>query len=161
MRLTDQDKRLIYLFQGDLPVRARPYAWLGEKLGWSEDRVLRRLREFKQAGIIRRFGATLYHQNSGYPANVMVAWQIPEGSVDEAGETLAKVRTVSHCYRRETTENWPYNLYTMVHAKDEETCRGVARKMSEKALVETYSLLFSRKELKKTSMTYFETDDDD
>ena len=50
---------------------------------------------------------------------------------------------------------WPYNLYTMIHANDEDTCRETARQMSRKAGVKNYKLLFSQKELKKTSMKYF------
>ncbi len=155
MNLSDQDKRLIYLFQGDLPVREDPFAWLGEKLGWPQERVLRRLREFREAGIIRRFGATLYHQNSGFPANVMVAWKIAEEGLEEAGRILSGVRTVSHCYQRRTTEKWPYNLYTMVHGEDEKDCRNTVREMAGMVEAESYELLFSKKELKKTSMRYF------
>ena len=153
--LTDQDKRLIYLFQGDLPVTPRPFAWLAGQLGWTEEEVLKRLREFKEAGLIRRFGATLYHQNSGFPANVMVAWQIPEERVEEAGQILAEVRLVSHCYQRRTTEKWPFNLYTMVHGEDEADCRRTVEEMAGMVESRGYELLFSLQELKKTSMRYF------
>jgi hypothetical protein len=43
----------------------------------------------------------------------------------------------------------------MVHATSEEECHRIAAQMSAKVKVGTYSLLFSRKELKKTSMAYF------
>jgi hypothetical protein len=43
----------------------------------------------------------------------------------------------------------------MIHGKSEADCRETALKMSEKAGVQTYQLLFSRQELKKISMTYF------
>ena len=155
MNLTDQDKRLIYLFQGDLPVESRPFAWLGEQLGWSEEKVLDRLKAFKEAGLIRRFGATLYHQNSGFPANVMVAWRIAEESVEEAGRVLAKVRRVSHCYQRPTTAEWPYNLYTMVHGEDDADCRRTVERMAGMVKARSHELLFSLQELKKTSMRYF------
>lgn len=155
MKLSEQDKRLIYLFQGDLPVREDPFAWLAGELGWTQERVLERLREFKADGIIRRFGATLYHQNSGFPANVMVAWQIPEEEIGEAGQTLSRVRMVSHCYQRRTTERWPYNLYTMVHGQDPEDCRRTVEEMAGLVNPLGYELLFSKKELKKTSMRYF------
>jgi hypothetical protein len=49
----------------------------------------------------------------------------------------------------------------MIHAEDEDACRETARRMAEEAHVDRYSLLFSREELKKTSMVYFATDDDD
>ncbi len=73
---------------------------------------------------------------------------------------MAEFDEVSHCYRRNPTARWPYNLYTMVHAEDEASCYDIARQMSLKAKVETYALLFSRRELKKTSMEYFSMDEE-
>jgi hypothetical protein len=49
----------------------------------------------------------------------------------------------------------------MIHANDEASCRQTARRMSQETGVENYSLLFSRRELKKTSMVYFPSDEDD
>ena len=54
----------------------------------------------------------------------MVAWKIDEARVAEVGRKLAGFRQVSHCYRRNPTDQWPYNLYTMVHGRDEAACRG-------------------------------------
>ncbi len=71
---------------------------------------------------------------------------------------MANFSCVSHCYRRSPKEDWPYNLYTMVHAHDEASCKGVAEKMAKEAVLDVYTVLFSQKELKKTSMKYFATD---
>jgi hypothetical protein len=49
----------------------------------------------------------------------------------------------------------------MIHADDEAACRETARVMAQAAVVDDYTLLFSRQELKKTSMIYFATDDDE
>jgi hypothetical protein len=49
----------------------------------------------------------------------------------------------------------------MIHADDEAACRETALEMSRTAGVNDYALLFSREELKKTSMVYFPTDDED
>jgi hypothetical protein len=76
-------------------------------------------------------------------------------------KTSATEWQVSHCYRRNPTDCWPYNLYTMIHANDKESCRQTARRMSQETKVKNYALLFSRKELKKTSMVYFPSDEDD
>ena len=60
-------------------------------------------------------------------------------------------------YRRIYEEIQEYQgLYTMIHGKDKKSCVDIAKKISEKTSVETYQLLFSEKELKKTSMKYFE-----
>jgi DNA-binding Lrp family transcriptional regulator len=91
----------------------------------------------------------------------MVAWQVDEKDIDTVGEKMAAFRAVSHCYRRAPKDDWPYNLYTMVHAKDEDACREIARNISAETAIDNYTLLFSREELKKTSMEYFPTDDCD
>jgi hypothetical protein len=49
----------------------------------------------------------------------------------------------------------------MIHADDEAACRETAHQMAKAAGVDDYALLFSREELKKTSMVYFATDDED
>ena len=85
----------------------------------------------------------------------MVAWKVEEDRIEDVGKKMAGFKQVSHCYRRNPSDTWPYNLYTMVHATDEASCIDTARQMSEAAGVDTYTLLFSRRELKKTSMKYF------
>lgn len=159
--LTDLDKRIIASIQGDIPITEQPYLEIAEQLGISEDLLLERLKLLCNKGIIRRFGATLRHQKSGYQANAMVAWQVDEENIDAVGQRMSVFREVSHCYRRSPKNDWPYNLYTMIHAKDEASCRKIAREISKETSIGDYTLLFSRRELKKTSMEYFPTDDDD
>ncbi|MFO7750336.1 MAG: Lrp/AsnC family transcriptional regulator [Desulfobacteraceae bacterium] len=154
--LTQLEKKVISALQGDIPVTRTPFMELAKTIGVSEETFLEVARKLDQKGIIRRFGATLKHQKSGYTANAMVAWQVDENRAREVGETMASFDEVTHCYRRDPAQGWPYNLYTMVHASDEKTCRAIAEKISRAVSVEGYTLLFSRKELKKTSMKYFD-----
>ncbi|MBI5552899.1 MAG: Lrp/AsnC family transcriptional regulator [Desulfobacterales bacterium] len=154
-QLTELEKRVIATVQGDMPVVGRPYAHIASQLEISEEKLLAILNDLVERGIIRRFGATLRHQKSGFHSNAMVAWRVDEARIDAVGKIMASFRAVSHCYRRDPTPQWPYNLYTMVHGKDEDGCRATADKMAEKAEVHDYELLFSRRELKKTSMQYF------
>jgi DNA-binding Lrp family transcriptional regulator len=153
--LTKLEKRIIASIQDDIAITERPYLGIAKNLGISQEALLKKL---KDLGIIRRFGATIRHQKSGFEANAMAAWEVDEDRIDKVGKILASFSQVSHCYRRNPTDNWPYNLYTMIHSKDEKSCRKIVRKMSDKASVNTYILLFSRKELKKTSMKYFPND---
>jgi DNA-binding Lrp family transcriptional regulator len=159
--LTDLEKKVIASIQQDLPVTERPYLDIARRIGVAEDTLLATLRSLCDRGIIRRFGATLRHQRTGYKANAMGAWKVDESRIDEIGKTMASFRQVSHCYRRNPSPQWPYNLYTMIHADDEAACRETACEMAQAAGVDDYSLLFSREELKKTSMVYFATDDED
>ncbi len=159
--LTDLEKRVIASIQQDIPVVERPYLEIARGLGISEELLLDTLRRLCARGVIRRLGATLRHQRTGYRANAMGAWKVPEARIEAVGRTMAAFRQVSHCYRRDPTPQWPYNLYTMIHAEDEAACRETAGAMSRAAGVEEYVLLFSRQELKKTSMVYFPSDDEE
>jgi len=159
--LTDVEKKIIASIQEDMPVTERPYLEIARKLDIPEEALLETLRGLSARGVIRRFGATLRHQRTGYTANAMAAWQVDEERIDAVGQTMASFRQVSHCYRRNPTPSWPYNLYTMIHAESEEACRETAHRMSAAAGAPDYRLLFSREELKKTSMVYFATDDED
>jgi len=159
--LNELEKKVIAAIQGDIPICERPYRELAERIGLSEDTFLATLAELRRRDLIRRFGATLRHQKSGYAANAMGAWQVPETRVEEVGRLMAACRQISHCYRRNPTGDWPYNLYTMIHAESEDACWDIARGLSRQTGVESFTLLFSRRELKKTSMSYFPVDDDD
>ena len=153
--LTELEKKIIASIQGDIPVISRPYLEISKKLKISEETLLKILKDLCDRGVIRRFGATIRHQKSGFAANAMVAWIVDEKRLEKVGEKMSSFKEVSHCYRRNPTAQWPYNLYTMVHANNEDTCREIARTMSSETRVENYKLLFSRRELKKTSMKYF------
>jgi len=159
--LTALEKQVIQAIQGDMPVTARPYEEIARGLGVSESTLLAVLKGLCERGVIRRFGATIRHQLSGFRANAMVAWKVDEDRVDEVGESLSRFQEVTHCYRRTPTATWPYNLYTMVHARDEAACRATAANMAASVGLASYILLFSRRELKKTSMEYFPSDLDD
>ena len=153
--LTEIEKKIIASIQGDLEITAQPYLAIARSLDIDEERLLAILDDLCKRGVIRRFGATLRHQKSGFSANAMVAWKVPEDKIEEVGGTLAGFAQVSHCYRRDPHDLWPFNLYTMVHATSEDECYRIAETMAAKTGMDTYSLLFSRKELKKTSMAYF------
>ncbi|MBW2487441.1 MAG: Lrp/AsnC family transcriptional regulator [Deltaproteobacteria bacterium] len=158
--LTELEKKIIASIQEDMEITGRPYLAISEKLGITETELLDRLNDLSQRGIIRRFGATLRHQRAGFSANAMVAWMVDEDRIEEVGQKMATFDQVSHCYRRNPAPDWPYNLYTMVHADSEQACRETARTMSRATSVQDYTLLFSREELKKTSMVYFPSDEE-
>lgn len=153
--LSPVEKSLIHELGGDIGPGVRPFADLGRRVGLSEDEVISALRSLRERGYLRRFGATLGHQRSGFTANAMVAWLVEPGRIEEVGLILAAFPEVTHCYQRRTVPGWSKNLYTMIHSSSEEECRALAERMAEAAGVTDYELLFSHEELKKTSMRYF------
>jgi DNA-binding Lrp family transcriptional regulator len=153
--IDERDKIIIGLIQGDLPLQKKPFAKMAESIGMSESEFLERIRALKASGVIRRFGATLRHQEAGFSSNAMVAWIVPDGRIEEVGKAMAEFREVTHCYQRRPQKDWKYNLFTMVHGDDKDACYQVAKRMSEATGMDEYILLFSEKEFKKTSMAYF------
>lgn len=155
MSLTLLEKKIIASIQGDLPIIEQPYAGIAQDLNITEDLFFEILQKLCDKGVVRRFGATLRHQKSGFKANAMTAWQVDESKVEDVGAIMASFKEVSHCYRRNPTKQWPYNLYTMIHGFDQSAVIKTAKFISEKTKIKNYSLLFSQTELKKTSMNYF------
>jgi len=154
--VSDQERIALRLLQADLPDTDQPYLAIAEQSGLTESAVLALLRRLREQGVIRRFGATLRHQQAGYGANAMVAWFVEQDQdLEQVGALMAQQAEISHCYQRRNCYAWPYNLYTMVHARSREECLDVVQKLSILAGVPQYDILFSRQELKKTSMVYF------
>jgi DNA-binding Lrp family transcriptional regulator len=153
--LTNQEKQIIRVLQEGLPLDDRPYQSLADKLGMSEEDLLAKIISFQERGLIRRFGATVRQRAVGVSANAMVVWNVPEAQADLAGSTLAGFPQVTHCYRRPRRPDWPYNLFTMIHGTSREYCQEIAQKMAESTGLTDYALLYSTRELKKSSLRYF------
>ena len=120
--LSDLDKKVILALQRDLEICPRPFQEVADFLGIGEEALLAAIRSLMDRGYIRRFGATLRHQQSGYEANALVAWAVPEADLQRIGQHLAGQRAVTHCYSRRPAPTWPYNLYTMIHGRTPEAC---------------------------------------
>ena len=155
MQFSESERRILSLVQGDLPDGPQPFAEVARLAGVEEAQVLDLLRRLKEGGQIRRFGATLRHQKAGYGANAMVAWFVDEQDMERIGAYMASRPEISHCYHRVNCMDWPYNLYTMVHAKTREQCREIVADLARAVGGIEYDVLESRREFKKTSMRYF------
>lgn len=149
------EKRVILALQRDLEITPRPFLELAQHLGVSEEEFLAAVRSLMAKGYIRRFGATLRHQLSGYGANALVAWTVPPDDLKRVGLLLSRHPEVTHCYHREPAPDWPYNLYSMVHGKNPGDIEVLTAALAQEAGIEDYQILFSDTELKKTTMRYF------
>jgi DNA-binding Lrp family transcriptional regulator len=159
--LSDKDKKLIRLLQESLPLIENPYAALADQVGMSEAEVLEKVRGWVDAGIIRRFGATVRHQRMGYSANCMVVWPVTDpDEADRLGELFSGFPEVTHCYRRPAFEGWPFTLYTMVHSTSQKGIDQTLERMKQASGLSEYRGLFSEKEWKKSSMKYFSEEEE-
>lgn len=149
------DKKIIRTMQDEFPLTKEPYKEFADRIGITEEELLSRLKRYKEAGQIRKMGAVLRHREVGYSANVLCAWAVPEERVEEACAIMAASPSVSHCYDRETLPQWPYNVYTMIHAHSREECDAIADQIAAETGLKDKVMLYSVKEWKKTSMRYF------
>jgi len=153
--LTEQDIQFIRVLQEDLPLLELPFAVWAEQAEVSEEALFAWARKMEHLGYMRRFAGILHHRNAGFLANAMVVWEVPQEQVDVAGEQMALFREVSHCYRRPVYPNWPYPLFTMIHAETHSACMDVVRRIEERVGQFPHKSLFSTKEYKKIRVKYF------
>jgi DNA-binding Lrp family transcriptional regulator len=154
VELSPEDKLVVNELQRDLPLSSRPFIEMSGRTGMSEEQFLEQCHSLLERGIMRRYGAAVNHRQAGYTANAMTCWKVPSEKIDKIGQHLALLREVSHCYERETSLKWPYNLYAMIHGKERRTCQEIAEEISRNFGIEDFLVLFSTRELKKTRIIY-------
>ena len=153
--LSELDKKIVRAMQGDFPLVKEPYQEIAADLGITEDELLERLTEFKASRKIRKLGAVLKHREVGFSSNVLCVWVVPPQKLDEIAQNMCRHMAVTHCYDRNTTPDWPYNLYTMIHGKSRAECEEFAAELARENNLTDRKMLFTIKEWKKTSMKYF------
>jgi DNA-binding Lrp family transcriptional regulator len=152
--LDDIDRKLIARACGDIGDSPYPFHALAAELGMDEADIITRLNAYKHDGVLRRFGAILRHQQAGYSANGMSVWNIPDVDAAAVGKRLAECPDISHCYERPRFDDWPYNLYGMIHGHSEDEVLSCAKRIATGLSLDDYDVLFSIREFKKTSMVY-------
>jgi DNA-binding Lrp family transcriptional regulator len=156
--LVEQDKHLIRVTQEGLPLVEEPFAQQAQQAGIPQDQLLAWLCEMEAMGYMRRFAVILRHHHAGFTDNGMLTWCVPEEKIEEAGRAAAAFPQVSHCYQRPMYPDWPYNLFTMVHARSRENCEHIANQIAETLKpfgVTQRAVLYTLKEYKKTRVKYF------
>ena len=152
--LSKTEKQIINFVQGDLPLESSPYNKISRRLNISQDLVIKKIKALKEKGYISRFGALVKHDKVGLKANCMCVWRIPTGKIGKIGKYCSRQNAISHCYLRKIRPEWPYNFYTMIHAKNKNDCIRFIKSIAEKFNITDYQMLFTLKQFKKTSPVY-------
>ena len=153
-KISDVERRILAALQGGFPRSQTPYKDAARQAGISTEQLLAVLTDWKDQGKLRRIGSIVHHDKVGLSGGAMVAWLVDTEHVERVGTTLAGFKEVSHAYERRTDENWPYNVYTMVHGTDVQTVKKTVERMSETSGVSDYRILNTERELKKVPPTY-------
>ncbi len=153
--LKDREKKLIHAIQNGIPIEKKPYESIAASLGEEESWIIDTIREWMEKGVIRRFGAALRHHRAGFCHNAMVVWSVPADDEDRTGRIFAGNDNVSHCYTRPVFPGFPWNLYTMIHSQTKDGLLKILAEMREKSAIESFLMIESMKEYKKSSPRYF------
>ncbi|MFA5241180.1 MAG: Lrp/AsnC family transcriptional regulator [Sulfuricella sp.] len=154
-RLEQLDRLIILATQDGLPLVPQPYHAVAEQVGSTPEMVMQRMRLMLESGVIRRIAAVPNHYALGYSANGMTVWDVDGEQIDELGERIGQLESVSHCYQRPRyLPDWPYNLFAMVHGHDRAEVESKARQIEEMLgnACHGHEILYSTKILKKTGL---------
>ena len=153
VKLNKNQKLILSKLQGDLDITKEPFAFLCSD-GLQNKDVLGITRHLIKEGVIRRIAAVVDHRKLGFVASVLFAGEVPQNRVIEVGKKLAHSRIVSHCYQRKTFEDWPYNLFAMMHSRNMNQIQQVINKFTEAQRIKSFQLLPTAAELKKQPVTH-------
>ena len=105
---------------------------------------------------MRRYAAVLHRRRAGAAANVLTAWRVPADQTDAFGTRAGTLDAVSHCYLRDTSPDWPHNIYTMIHATDGSQLARVLEEITSAAGDFPRLLLPTQTEYRKAAVRLFD-----
>jgi DNA-binding Lrp family transcriptional regulator len=135
LKLDDLDKAILNEIQSHFPIVSRPYAEMGERVGASEEEVLRRVQSLCDTGVIRRIGANFTSRKLGYTSTLCAA-SVPPERLEQFAAAVNQHPGVTHNYlRRHRLNVW----FTLI-AGSPERLEEILREISLATGVEVLSL---------------------
>ena len=156
--LTPLEIEAVRVLQRELPLQPRPFDVLARGGTIGADDLLTAAKAMHKRGQIRRFCAQVQARKAGFVASAMGIWVVPPDDVDACAAKLAQHRAVSHCYLRPVYDDWPYNLYTTVHARSVDECESIINDLAIDTGLTQKQALFPTKEYKKSRVSFFAHD---
>ena len=154
--LTDTERSIILAIQDGFPMTMTPYAAIGRQLGIGPVTVTETISELIEKRCIKRVGCVINHITTGFTANCMVVWDVPDAELDRRGEQVGQLPFVTLCYHRprRPKQGWRYNLFTMVHGRESEIVDAKIDELAREHLPYPHERLYSEEKLKQTGARY-------
>ncbi|WP_226005143.1 Lrp/AsnC family transcriptional regulator [Natrinema salinisoli] len=154
--LSPLEAELLLEIQDGFPLSATPYRDIAANVGYAVEDVLAALERLRDDGCIKRIGCVINHVVTGFDANCMVVWDVPDDELDELGERAGGLPYVTLCYHRprRPDQEWPYNLFTMIHGRDPEAVDAKIDELAADYLPVDHERLYSTETLKQTGARY-------
>jgi len=154
--LSALDRRLLLEIQTGFPLSATPYRDIAAAIDADVGDVLSSIERLRGEGCIKRIGCVVNHITTGFDNNCMVVWDVPDDRLDELGERVGELPYVTLCYHRprRPAQEWPYNLFTMIHGRDADAVDAKIDELSTAYLPVDHDRLYSTATLKQTGARY-------
>ncbi|WP_338729774.1 Lrp/AsnC family transcriptional regulator [Haladaptatus sp. DJG-WS-42] len=156
--LSALDARLLLEIQDGFPLTATPYADIAAAVDATTEEIIDAINRLTADGAIKRIGCVVNHIVTGFDANCMVVWDVPDDELDTRGLEAGGLPYVTLCYHRprRPAQGWPYNLFTMIHGRDPDAVDEKIDELARDVLPFDHERLYSTETLKQTGAQYEE-----
>ena len=154
--LSALDRNVLLEIQDGFPLVETPYWAVADAVDAPVADVLTAVESLREDGCIKRIGCVVNHLVTGFDANCMVVWDLPDEELDDRGEAVGSLPYVTLCYHRprRPEQGWQYNLFTMIHGRDPEAVDGKIDELAADYLPFEHERLYSTETLKQTGARY-------
>lgn len=157
IQLNPAQSAIVAQLQSGIKLEQQPFASLAAHANLEEDSVIRQVSEWRDEGVIKRFGVVVRHHELGYHENAMVVWDVPDEQIRTLGNIAAQQEGVTLCYRRpRQLPDWPFNLFCMVHGTNRQVVLKQIEKLARKTGLKAFQtqVLFSCRRFKQRGALY-------
>lgn len=134
-KLDKLDRAILNEIQSHFPLEVRPFQVVGERVGASEEEVLRRVQGLYESGVIRRLGANFTSRKLGYTSTLCAA-QVPGEQLEEFVAAVNRHPGVTHNYLR----RHEFNVWFTLIAESQERLKEILGEIREATGIEIMSL---------------------
>ncbi|MGB2928651.1 MAG: AsnC family transcriptional regulator [Desulfobacterales bacterium] len=132
--IDDMDRGILNLIQSDFPITPRPYLAIAERLGFSENDVIKRLDRLKKRGIIRRIGGNFVPEKLGFVSTLCAA-KVPEDKIQSFAVAVNRYPGVTHNYQRDNKYNVWFTFIAPSMKEIEKNLENISRQTGIKEII--------------------------
>mgnify|MGYP000514794858 FL=1 len=132
--IDDMDKAILNLIQSDFPITPRPYLAIAQRLGFSENDVIKRLNRLKKKGIIRRIGGNFVPEKLGFVSTLCAA-KVPKDKIQSFAMAVNRYPGVTHNYQRDNKYNVWFTFIAPSMKEIEENLENISRQTGIKKII--------------------------
>jgi len=132
--IDDMDRAILNLIQSDFPITPNPYLAIAERLGFSENDVIKRLGRLKKKGIIRRIGGNFVPEKLGFVSTLCAA-RVPEDKIESFAVAVNRYPGVTHNYQRDNKYNVWFTFIAPSMKEIEENLKNISQQTGIREII--------------------------